>query len=568
MALLGELAFLAWIAPQSAELRTRTLRVAAWCIALLLLSGLAWLAVEAVRMSGLPPASALNRETLGTVLADTLFGRVWMIRFVLALALSATLLLSRRRPAFDSASAVLAATLLASLAFAGHAAAERGSDRIVHLSADAAHLLAAGAWLGALLPLAHVLSRAAPLELADRATRRFSILGIACVSVLVFTGTLSAWYTVGSVPGLFGTGYGRVLLVKLALFAAMVAFAAANRLRWTPRLRATGGTAALALQRLRRNAVAETSLGVAVLGVVGVLGVTVPALHSQAVWPFPYTISDWRIVPAHPTTYFRSPVAYTADSVERGGLVYLKHCASCHGPLGHGDGPLSVSLAVGPPDLAEHFDHHRPGDLLWWLKNGISGTPMPGFGARVGDAGLWNVISFLHALADAEAAKDMDAGVGEWQPIAAPDFDFQIGERPQESLRGYHGEEVLLVFCARPQADPRLRELAAAEDALARAGVRIVAMPMNGAARPRDRPLAPLVANPDPSVVAAYALFRGDEGAARDHVEFLIDRDGYLRARWTPGDTPDWSRMPELLAQIEALKLEGPHENPPAAHVH
>jgi putative copper export protein/mono/diheme cytochrome c family protein/peroxiredoxin len=532
-----------------------------------LLSGLLWLSVEAVRMSGLPPASALSHGTLGTVLGETLFGRVWVVRFVLAVALGATLF-TGRRAALDATRASLAAALLASLAFAGHAAAERGTDRIVHLSADAAHLLAAGAWVGALLPLAHLLSRAHALELAERATRRFSIMGIACVSVLVLTGTVSAWYTVGSVPGLFGTGYGRVLLVKLALFAAMLVLAAANRLRWTPRLRAAGGEPALALKRLRRNAIAETSLGAAVLGVVGLLGVTVPAPHSQTVWPFPYTLAAWRIVPAHPTTYFRSPVGYSADSVERGASLYLRHCASCHGPLGHGDGPVSASLPVPPPDLTQHFAHHRPGDLLWWLKQGIPGTPMPGFGARIGDEGLWNVISFLHALTDADAAGDMDAGVGEWRPIAAPEFDFQIGERPQESLKSARGEDLLLVFCARPQADPRLRELVAAQDELRRAGVRVVAMPMNGAARPRDGSAASLIADPEPQVVAAYSLFRPTGRAASDHFEFLVDRDGFLRARWTPGDTPDWGRIQELLAQVETLKREGPHEAVHAGHDH
>ncbi|HET7766079.1 MAG TPA: copper homeostasis membrane protein CopD [Burkholderiales bacterium] len=567
VALFGELAFHAWIARPAGEaphLRQRTLRIAACCLALVLLSGLAWLAVEAVRMSGLPPARALDRGTLGTVLADTLFGRAWIVRFALAAALGATLLVSRRRAELASLSAVLAAGLLGSLAWAGHAAAERGADRLVHLSADAAHLLAAGAWLGALLPLAHALARPPALELAERTVRRFSVMGIACVSVLVITGTASAWYTVGSVPALFGTNYGRLLLAKLALFAGMIALAAANRLRWTPRLRGEPG---IALRRLRRNAISETSLGAAVLGVVGALGVTVPALHSQTVWPFSYTISDWRIVPAHPTTYFRSPVGYTADSVNRGSSLYRQHCASCHGPLGHGDGPVSASLAVGLPDLAEHFAHHRPGDLLWWLKHGIPGTPMPGFGARVGDAGLWNVINFLHALEDAEAARDMDAGVGEWHPIAAPEFDFQIGEHPQESLKGNRGENVLLVFCARPEADARLRDLVAAEDDLRRAGVRIVALPMQWAVKLRNEPISPVIADPEPEVVAAYSLFRPGAKAASEHFEFLIDRDGYLRARWAPGDTPDWSRMPELLAQVEALKREGPHENAPA-HAH
>ena len=495
-------------------------------------------------MSGLPLASALDRATLGAVLTQTLFGRVWLVRFALAVALGAVLLLARRGAALEAAGALLAGALLASLAWAGHAAAEQGSDRIVHLSADAVHLLAAGAWLGALLPLARVLAGArrapATLDFATSATRRFSAMGAASVGALVLTGTASAWYTVGSVPGLFGTGYGRLLLAKLALFAAMVALAAANRLRWTPRLRAGDESAP---RRLERNAIAETALGLAVLCVVGALGVTVPARHTQIVWPFPYTLSGWRLVPAHPTTYFRSPVRYTADSIARGAPLYLEHCASCHGARGHGDGPAAASLAVRPPDLAEHVFHHREGDLLWWLQHGIAGTPMPGFGDRVGEDGLWDLLDYLRALADADRAREMDSGVGDWRPIPAPDFDFQIDERPQQSLRDYRGEAVLLVFRAR---EARLRALRAAEGELRRAGVRVVAL------------------RPDPQVAAAYALF----GGVGDDVEFLIDRDGTLRARWNPGESPDWSRIPELLAQVDLLRREGPHEGAPAEHVH
>lgn len=549
--------------------------MAAWSLVLVLVSGLLWLAVEAVRMSGLSPARALNGETLDTVLAQTSFGRAWIVRFALAGALGASLFVSRRRAALDAARAVLAAGLLASLAWAGHAAAERGTDRVVHLSADAAHLLAAGAWLGALLPLAQVLARAreaagaAAPGLAQRTLRRFSIMGMVCVSVLVLSGTASAWYTVGSVPALFGTSYGRLLLAKLALFAAMIALAAANRLRWTPRLRAAQD--GLPLRRLGRNALAEAGLGLAVLGIVGALGVTVPALHSQTVWPFPYTIAAWRVVPAHPTTYFRSPLDYTADSVDHGASLYRRHCAVCHGADGRGDVPAATALAVRPPDLTEHIAHHRPGDLLWWLRYGIAGTPMPGFGGRLGDDGLWALLNFLRAQADAGIANDMDSGVGEWQPIAAPEFDFQIGEHPQESLRDFRGEDVLLVFCARPEADPRLGELAAAQGELRRAGVQVVVMPTKAAARPRDESVTSLVAHLEPRVVAAYSLF-GPAGSGSDrlpdHIEFLIDREGYLRARWAPGDTPDWYRIAELLAQVETLNREGPHQVARAGHVH
>jgi peroxiredoxin len=88
---------------------------------------------------------------------------------------------------------------------------------------------------------------------------------------------------------------------------------------------------------------------------------------------------------------------------------------------------------------------------------------------------------------------------------------------------------------------------------------------------PRDAGDVSMIADPDSRVAAAYALFRRTENGVPpvpDHIEFLIDRDGYLRGRWTPGEKPDWSRIPELLAQIEMLDREGPHESAPAEHVH
>jgi putative copper resistance protein D len=53
------------------------------------------------------------------------------------------------------------------------------------------------------------------------------------------------------------------------------------------------------------------------------------------------------------------------------------------------------------------------------------------------------------------------------------------------------------------------------------------------------------------------------------HMEFLIDRSGYLRARWIPGGvTPGWSDIKVLLAEIHALNQETVVSAPPAEHVH
>jgi len=298
IALFGEFVFLLYVADRAfaavsppanaarAAAGRRTLCVAGWSIAAALVSAVLWLGLEAAEMSGAGMPAALRAETLATVLERTGFGRVWALRLGLGVAIALLLLFGRHRMQASQplglATALLAGVLLATLAWAGHAAGERGADRVVHLSADAVHLVAAGAWLGTLPGLAWLLARAREpkdLEPAAIAARRFSALGVTSVSALVLTGIANAWYTVGAPASLLGTTYGRLLLMKLVLVAAMVALAAVNRTRLTPRLASETGIAAA--RELRRNAIAEAVFGVAVLAIVGLLGITVPAVHAH-----------------------------------------------------------------------------------------------------------------------------------------------------------------------------------------------------------------------------------------------------------------------------------------------
>src|SRR5205823_4797274 len=109
---------------------------------------------------------------------------------------------------------ILAATYLATLAWAGHAAAGEGEDRWLQLAADVVHLLAAGAWVGALPALVLVL-RSEDIPDAARTTQRFSTLGIVSVGALAGSGFVNAWYLVGNLPALIATPYGQILLFKL-----------------------------------------------------------------------------------------------------------------------------------------------------------------------------------------------------------------------------------------------------------------------------------------------------------------------------------------------------------------
>jgi putative copper resistance protein D len=270
----------------------RRLALIAWIsLALALISGAAWLVLTAAAMSDLPAAQVFGDGVLWTVLSQTVFGRDWLIRLVLACALAATLpsLLSQQNHKtrwIEAAAAVLAAAFAGTLAWSGHAAGGLGGEAILHPAADVLHLVAAAAWVGALVPLIVLFAAAgaddASLAMARTATARFSILGIVSVGTLLATGIVNTYYLAGGVPALLHTDYGRLLLIKIALFLTMVAIAAVNRLRLTPQLVQQAGIAASreALRQLRRNAAIEALTGAIVIAIVAALGTMAPAIHA------------------------------------------------------------------------------------------------------------------------------------------------------------------------------------------------------------------------------------------------------------------------------------------------
>jgi copper resistance protein D len=263
----------------------------AWWVLTVLLTWVVWLALTAAEMSGTSVPQALSPDVLRVVLTQSTFGRVWMVRFALAVLLAIELPWLQRKNADDRAQALAggltSALLLVSLAWAGHAVGT-SSLRPLHLGADALHLLGAGWWLGALAPLLFVLSRARTQpgqgwsSFAATATRRFSAVGLFAVGTILVTGLINAWLLVGSVTALTSTAYGQLALAKLALFVAILFIAAFNRLRLTPRLSASdlpaGGKP---LKQLWRNVILEMLLGAAAVAIAAVLGTMPPSSHRH-----------------------------------------------------------------------------------------------------------------------------------------------------------------------------------------------------------------------------------------------------------------------------------------------
>ncbi len=284
LSLVGVLGFAAFIAVDPPPRLIRQLRIAAWLsAALLLLTAPLWLILVAASVSADALAVTISSGVPKTVLLDTQFGHALGLRFVLVLLVLPLIARLGRRCSVDGIAALIAAFSVAAIAWQGHAGAELGRDAAIHLAADAAHLIAAALWLGALLPLILLLRGTTDTSRQYEAAKRFSTLGVICVVALLPSGIVNAYYLVGSVAALIGTAYGQILTLKLVLVMTMLAFAALNRWQLVPRLGQHNGGAS---RQIARHAAIEAMLGLGVIVVVAALGTMEPATHEPIVWPF------------------------------------------------------------------------------------------------------------------------------------------------------------------------------------------------------------------------------------------------------------------------------------------
>ena len=235
---------------------------------------------------------------LGTVLwlvsSETRFGRFCLARVALLLVSLALSFLAHRTKAFWTLQTVVASLVVATFTWTGHGTMNSGWAGAIHQGSDLLHLWAAGAWFGALVPLAILILRAVHSRGLDeaRAARhgleRFSAIGAAVVATLALSGIVNSWFLIGVANWrtAAGTDYGKVLLIKFALFALLLMLAAANRFWLTPRLQlelktAASGRNSAALRALKTSIVLEIGLAALLLLAVGVLGTLTPPISGE-----------------------------------------------------------------------------------------------------------------------------------------------------------------------------------------------------------------------------------------------------------------------------------------------
>ena len=240
-------------------------RFAVWAMRVLVpvmaLSAIGWFLLEAGEI-GNGWSDAFDPAFLATVAGGTAFGQGWMLHLGIAALIVAAFV---SRAIGQRTMIVLSGAMLASHALVGHAAMVAGVLGWLHRASDMLHLVAAGFWLGSLPPLiACLVAMRSPTrrEGAVLALRRFSGLGHLAVAVVLVTGIINVWLTLGTVPTNFSSPYQLLLAIKIGLVAAMVGIALTNRYAITPRLVSSGSRLLIA------NAGAEVVLGAVVVALV------------------------------------------------------------------------------------------------------------------------------------------------------------------------------------------------------------------------------------------------------------------------------------------------------------
>lgn len=256
--------------------------------ALGVLASVASLVMMASAMSGETDFAEL-RPHIEMMVSETDVGLAWVVRIIALLVGGLAVTLYQRAPGVSLWIASIAGGIaLASLAWSGHGAMDEGSRRYWHFAMDIVHLLAAGAWFGALVAFARMamldtLQTQESIGLLTRAVTRFESVGALIVVVITVTGVVNYLFIVGpTLDSVLSSTYGALLFIKVVLFAAMLVLAALNRFHLGPLLQQSlrNGEYRAAANALRRSVLVELSAAVLIVGLVAWLGTLSPDMET------------------------------------------------------------------------------------------------------------------------------------------------------------------------------------------------------------------------------------------------------------------------------------------------
>jgi putative copper resistance protein D len=227
-----------------------------------------WLIAELVRLAlsaAQAAATSVLRLPLRTALefsTSTTPGRSGLISLTAAALVCVLVAAVRPTDSLLTAVAGISACGIAARVVIGHVA-----DSTVGAVAIAAHALAAALWCGTLVALAVTVSARGQWA---RVLPRFSQLSLLCVGALLVGGIAGALITVGSIHELYASGYGRVLLAKIAVTATLLVLGWRNRSTWLP----AASAHRISAEQSRSKSLTEVALMAVALTLAAALTVT------------------------------------------------------------------------------------------------------------------------------------------------------------------------------------------------------------------------------------------------------------------------------------------------------
>jgi putative copper resistance protein D len=291
-------------------------------------------------------------------------------------------------------------------------------------------------------------------------------------------------------------------------------------------------------------------------------------------------------VQSYPETYRKTPVPFDAISIAKGMTIFAANCVPCHGPQAKGNGVLAKTLPRQPIDLLTepHTAMHTAGDFFHWLTYGRFEGIMPAFGEKLSEEDRWDVLNFLHANSRGYQARLISPRVVPDQPYLAPqNFSYTAHDGSSGTLKDFRRRQaILLVLFSWPESRVRLEQLREASARIQSTNTALLAVPLNEPSPENLETIMagmpfPVVTQGAAEIVHSYALYRRTrtnpdllgEGTFPKHMEFVIDRYGFLRARWIPEfDGTGWTDLNMLIQQLGQLAREGEILPPPGDHVH
>jgi copper resistance protein D len=203
---------------QTEELRCSGWKLIRWCAVGLAVSQLLFVITN----------SLVLRATVEIPLSEVL-GANFVLSGVLGIAAGTVIALwpEKFRISLNPLILIPAAVMLGASVMTSHSAS-RLEDRTVLVALTVVHYLATASWIGGLPYLLLAVKKLTDADTKAVVVRRFSRMAQISIALLVVAGIGMSWVYIGSIPALYGTAYGVMVMTKVVLLLCLLVLGAAN----------------------------------------------------------------------------------------------------------------------------------------------------------------------------------------------------------------------------------------------------------------------------------------------------------------------------------------------------